>query len=456
VTADSSRAELPLRLRIGWGLGSLPGSALSVTANVLLMRFMTDTLGISAALGSSVFAFAKLWDAVNDPLIGAFSDRVSTPWGRRLPWILAGGLLSAVVVVASFSVPIQSGPGLVIYMGVAMLLFATTYSLLMIPYLAMPAEMTQSYHGRTQLMSLRVLFSSMGSSIGLTGGPWLLHQWGATRAGHSSMAMVIAGIAALTTVLCVWLIRDAPRTVRPPGATPGLLVQLRSALSNRPFVWLLVAKCLYFVTLAFTLTTFAYFTKHVLKTSDAWLGAFLLAQSLSVVLSQPLWLRVARVLGKQRGFMLAGACYGLAYFSWWFAGPDEPLPLIFARAIAIGIAGGGTFLLTQAMLPDAIEYDHLRTGLRREGVFTGVFVFVEQAAGAVGVAIIGFVLAATGYVATTEGRLVEQPQSAIQGIYFCMAILPLAFQAIAILAISRYDLTAEKLAGMRAQAAAAN
>jgi GPH family glycoside/pentoside/hexuronide:cation symporter len=315
--------------------------------------------------------------------------------------------------------------------------------------------MTQSYHGRTQLMSLRVLFSSMGSSIGLTGGPWLLHQWGATRAGHASMALVIAGVAAVTTVLCVWLIRDAPRTVRPAGATPGLLVQLRSALSNRPFVWLLVAKCLYFVTLAFTLTTFAYFTKHVLKTSDAWLGAFLLAQSLSVVLSQPLWLRVARACGKQRGFMLAGACYGLAYFSWWFAGPDEPLPLIFARAIAIGVAGGGTFLLTQAMLPDAIEYDHHRTGLRREGVFTGVFVFVEQAAGAIGVAIIGFVLSATGYVATTEGRLVAQPESAIQGIYFCMAILPLVFQAIAILAISRYDLTAEKLAGMRARTAAA-
>jgi GPH family glycoside/pentoside/hexuronide:cation symporter len=456
VNDAAAKAELPLRLRVGWGLGSLPGSALSVTANVLLMRFMTDTLGISAALGSSVFAFAKLWDAINDPLIGAFSDRVSTPWGRRLPWILAGGLLSAVVVVASFSVPIQSGPGLVVYMGVAMLLFATTYSLLMIPYLAMPAEMTQSYHGRTQLMSLRVLFSSMGSSIGLTGGPWLLHQWGATRAGHASMALVIASVAAVTTVLCVWLIRDAPRTTRPAGVAPGLLVQLRSALSNRPFVWLLVAKCLYFVTLAFTLTTFAYFTKHVLKTSDAWLGTFLLAQSLSVVLSQPLWLRVARAFGKQRGFMLAGACYGLAYFSWWFAGPDEPLPLIFARAIAIGVAGGGTFLLTQAMLPDAIEYDHLRTGLRREGVFTGVFVFVEQAAGAIGVAIIGFVLSATGYVATTEGRLVAQPQSAIQGIYSCMAILPLVFQVIAIFAISRYDLTAEKLAEMRLRTAAAN
>jgi GPH family glycoside/pentoside/hexuronide:cation symporter len=154
--------------------------------------------------------------------------------------------------------------------------------------------------------------------------------------------------------------------------------------------------------------------------------------------------------------MLAGTCYGLAHFSWWFAGPEEPVALILARAVAIGLSGGGTFLLTQAMLPDAIEFDHHRTGLRREGVFTGVFVFVEQAAGALGVAIIGFFLAALGYVATTEGRVVPQPDSAILGIYICMAILPLVFQAIAILAISRYDLTAEKLAGMRALRAAAS
>ncbi len=446
--------EPSLRLRIGWGLGSLPGSALSVTANVLLLRFMTDTLGIAAALASTVFAAAKVWDAINDPMIGAFSDRVETRWGRRLPWILAGGLLSSVVVVAAFAAPLPAGNGLVVYMAVAMLAFATTYSMLMIPYLAMPAEITDSYHGRTQLMSFRVLFSSAGSTLGLGVGPMLLAAWGATRAGHARMALVIACIAAATTLLCVWMLRDAPRTVRPAEPPPGIVPQLRSALQNRPFVWLLVAKFLYFVVLAFTLTTFAYFTKHVLKASDAWLATFLMVQSLSVIGSQPIWLRVARVFGKQRGFMLAGACYGLAHFSWWFAVPDEPVALIFARAVAIGLAGGGTFLLTQAMLPDAIEFDHIRTGLRREGVFTGAFVFVEQAAGAFGVAIIGFVLATMGYVATTEGRVVQQPQSAILGIYVCMAILPALFQLVSILAISRYDLSAEKLAGMRAQFAA--
>ena len=354
------------------------------------------------------------------------------------------------VSFASFAVPIQSGPALVAYMGIAMLLFATTYSLLMIPYLAMPAEITDSYHGRTQLMSFRVLFSSVGSTLGLGLGPMLLAAWGATRSGHARMALVIAGIAAVTLLLSVWLVRGAPRTERPAEPAPPLLAQMRSTLDNRPFLWLLAAKFIYFIVLAFTLTTFAYFTKHVLRTSDAWLGTFLLVQSLSVVGSQPIWLRVARTLGKQRGFMIAGACYGLAHLSWWLAGPDEPVALIFARAVAIGLAGGGTFLLTQSMLPDAIEYDHLRTGLRREGVFTGVFVFVEQAASALGVALIGFVLVAMGYVETTEGRLVTQPASAITGIYLCMSVLPFAFQVFALLAISRYDLTAERLATLRA------
>ena len=103
-------------MRIGWGLGSLPGSALSVTANVLLLRFMTDTLGMAAALAGSLFAVAKLWDAVVDPFIGRLTDRIRTPWGHRLPWILAGGLLSALVLVAAFAAPLADGTGLIVYM----------------------------------------------------------------------------------------------------------------------------------------------------------------------------------------------------------------------------------------------------------------------------------------------------------------------------------------------------
>ncbi len=438
-------------MRIGWGLGSLPGSALSVTANVLLLRFMTDTLGIGAALAGSLFAVAKLWDAVIDPFVGRLTDRVRTPWGHRLPWILSGGLLSALVLVAAFAVPLVNGTGLIVYMTIVLLLFATTYSMLMIPYLAMPAEMVGSYHGRTQMMSIRVLCSSAGTTLGLGVAPMLLAHWGATRAGHTKVAMLIAVVAVVTTILCVWMIRDAPRPVRPESPPIALRDQWRMAVANRPFIWLLTAKFLYFIVLACSITTFAYFTKHVLKTSDAWLGTFLMLQSLAVVASQPLWLRVARSAGKKTGFMVAGLAYGLGHLSWWFATPAEPTALIFARAAWIGIAGGGTFLFMQAMLPDALEFDQLSTGQNRAGVFTGVFVFVEQAAGALGAAMIGLLLGGMGYVATTEGRIAAQPAGAVLGIYLCMSVIPFVVQLSSLLAMSRYSLTADTLERLRVQ-----
>lgn len=443
---------LAWRTRIGWGLGSLPGSALAVTANVLLMRFMTDTLGIAAALAGTLFATAKLWDAFVDPLIGTASDRLSTPWGRRLPWIFVGGVLAAVAMVAGFWAPIVQGPGLLVYMTVVLLLFATSYSMLMIPYLAMPAEIEPSYHGRTQMMSIRVLCSSAGSTLGLGLMPVLLSYWGATRSGHFRAALLIAAISIVAILACVWLLRDVPRTLAVASTQPALREQLRSALSNRPFVWLLTAKFLYFVVLAFSITTFAYFTKHVLKTSDAWLGTFLTVQSVAVVASQPVWLRLSRVFGKKSGFMVAGLLYGLGHLSWWFATASEPVALILARAVAIGVAGGGTFLFMQAMLPDALEYDRLRTGQNRAGVFTGIFVFVEQASGALATAAIGILLGLMGYVAATEGRMTEQPESALLGVYLCMSVIPFVLILISLAAMSRYDLTEQSLAAIRERA----
>lgn len=446
--------ELPLRIRLGWGLGSMPMSALSITANVLVLRFMTDTLGIAAATAALAMSIAKIWDAVNDPLMGTISDRVHTRWGQRLPWMVVGGLLTPIVVVGIFAAPTQSPAITVIYMVTCTLLFATTYTMFMIPYMIMPAEITSSYHGRTQLMSFRVVFSSLGSMAGMGLGPVLLATWGATQEGHIKMAAVICGISALAVLICVWLLWDAPRGTALTKAQPSILAQVRSTLSNRPFMWLLSAKIFYYMHLSFTLGTFAYFTKHVLKVSDVWLGSILTTQTVVLICSQPLWMWLGRRLGKRTGVMLALAIFATAHLSWWFAAPGDPIWLVVARSVAMGIGGGGTFLLTQAMLPDIMEYDRHMMGERREGLFAGVFVFVEKVAGALGVAFVGFFLQLMGYVKSTAGTSVAQPDSAILALYICVALLPAAFCVAAAVVMTRYDLSPEKLAELRLRAAA--
>ena len=454
-TEATEPGALPLRVRLGWGLGSMPMSALSITANVLVLRFMTDTLGIAAATAALAMSIAKIWDAVNDPLMGTICDRVNTPWGQRLPWMVVGGLLTPIIVVALFAAPTGSPAITVIYMVSCTLLFATTYTMFMIPYMIMPAEITSSYHGRTQLMSFRVVFSSLGSMAGMGLGPVLLATWGATQEGHIKMAAVICGLALLAVVMCTWLLREAPRGTPVRKAHPPIISQVRSTLSNRPFLWLLTAKVFYYMHLAFTLGTFAYFTKHVLKVSDVWLGSVLTTQTLVLIGSQPLWMWLGRRLGKRSGVILALGIFAAAHLSWWFAAPGDPTWQVIARSVVMGIGGGGTFLLTQAMLPDIMEYDRLMMGERREGMFAGVFVFVEKVAGAVGVAFVGVFLQVMGYVKSTAGVAVVQPASAILALYVCVSILPMLLCVAAAAVMTRYDLSPEKLAVIRLRAASA-
>jgi glycoside/pentoside/hexuronide:cation symporter, GPH family len=438
-------AAVPLRLRIGWGLGSFPTILMNHCAMVLALRFMTDTLGIAATGAAMIYAIAKVWHALADGIIGYLCDRIATPWGRRLPWMLVGGLISTGMLVAIFSAPMLAPAQLRIYMLGAILAFATGYATFKVPYMALPVDITESYHGRTQLMSFRVLFVSLATMVAMGAGPMLLGAWGATREGYARMALLMAAVAAVTVLLCVWLLRNVPSPALVVQQRPKLSYQLRTAFEHRAFMRLMLAKLAYFFGSGLMLASFAYFTKYVLKVSDLWLGGYLGLLSVGMIASQPLWLYVARRSGKRNGFLLAGAVSVAGLLSWFGAGAGEPIALLVSRALFIGVGSGGMFMLSQAMLPDTLEYDARRTGLQRSGIFTGIYVMVEQVGVAVALASIGVLLGALGYVHSTGAGRVEQPEAVLFGIYLCVSAAPAVAFVLAMVAIWGYDLSEEKL-----------
>ncbi|MFM6828951.1 MAG: MFS transporter [Novosphingobium sp.] len=432
---------------MGWGLGTLGPVTVLTASNVLLLRYLTDHVGIAAALASSLIGFSKLLDAFLDPAMGWLSDRTKSRMGRRRPYLLGGGVLLAMAVVGLFSIPeIADYQMRATYVGAVLVFYALAYTVFNIPYLSMPAEMTTDYHERSYLMSFRVYAVGLSTIAASVLGPILLSALGGGAEAYLAMAFVFVPLILISAGICFHSTRNAAFTAKEAKSHYPIGEQIRSVLSNKPFLILILIKFLTLMSLGVQ-AVYAFFFTYVLKLSDAYLGQFFLCSSLGMILSQPVWLRIARMIGSKRNTYIIALLLSLpAFLSWLVAGAGEPVIQVYMRAFVIGVSGGGAILMGQSLLPDTMEYDYRRTGLRREGVFAGFYTTVEKVSGAIGISVVGAILSSAGYI-QSQGVGAVQPESAVRAIYLVMGFLPATISFLGIIALLFYSLSEEKLKG---------
>ena len=174
--------------------------------------FMTTFLGIGAGAAATLLLVSKLYDMVTDPLMGVISDRTTTRWGRRRPFLMLGGAISAIGLALVFNPPaIANQAWLIAYVLGALLVTYTGYTVFNIPYMAMPAEMTRSYHERTTLMSHRVVFLNIGALIAVSA--FAIVEWlGNDRAAHGTMGLAFAMLIFLGCAYCFFGTASARQT----------------------------------------------------------------------------------------------------------------------------------------------------------------------------------------------------------------------------------------------------
>lgn len=448
--ATTAEAALPLYACVGWGAGTLAVAALFNAVNVLLLRYLVDFVGIGATLAGSLIGLSKLYDALIDPLVGAVSDRTKSRAGRRRPYVLAGGVLLGIAALMLFNVPTAlRGSGATGYVVLSLLVYATAYATLSVPYMAMPAEMTRDYHERSRLISFRVYATAIASLVALFVGPMLMVHAGGGQAGHTALSVMLAILSVAAAWFCFHATRNAP--FHPAGEQPKMSVGAKLALiaSNRPFLLLMGIKLCQLMALAVTQASMPFLFKRVLGLSDSMLGLYFLVFYVAMIASQPIWLRGGRRYGKRTLSIWVTAIYGLMYLSWYFVHPGEPLAILFFRALVFGGTGGGVLLLGQSMLPDTMEWDFRRTGLRREGVLAGLYTVIEKLAYALGAAATGIVLGRSGYIQATGATAVTQPPSAIAAVYMLASWAPMGLLFCACILLCFYDLSESKLAGTK-------
>ncbi|MCB7136413.1 MFS transporter [Cellulosimicrobium marinum] len=432
----------------GYAAGSVGTGGFATLPGLVLLVYLTDALAVPAAVAGLIVTGAKVWDVVIDPFIGRASDRDLARRGSRRRLMTVGALALPVFFTVTFAVPGAAGPtAAALWVLVAFLLAATAFSLFQVPYIALPAEIVPSYDGRTRLLAWRVAALAFAILLFGAGGPALRGD-GESLSGYLVMG-VVSGVVIGAGMLVAT--RVAPSKAAPAPATDGSdapdgsggawLAAVREAgdtlRRSRPFRALLGTFVLQAVATGLMLAGAAYVARYVLRDEAAvsYLFAALIAPAL---LCMPLWTRVARRRGKERGFVVAtvlfaAAALGMVPMLW------APGPWLYVPTALAGVAYAGMQALPLAMLPDVIAHDARTTG-GRGGAFSGVWTAGETTGMALGPAVLSVVLGVTGYVSTRAGETATQPGSAVDGIALSFSLVPAVLVLVSLVPLVRYGL----------------
>jgi glycoside/pentoside/hexuronide:cation symporter, GPH family len=436
--AAAAEAAVPARLRVGYSLGSLVTGAFGTVPGLLLLPYLTDTLGIGAAVAGLLVLAPKAWDVLLNPVAGRISDRA----GVRRPFVLAGGLALAVLFALIFAAPWRAGAAAGAYVAVAFFAAATAFAFFQVPYIAMAAEMTDSYAERTRLMTWRVAVLAVAILLSGAGAPVIVAAAGDGIGGYRLMGVFVAGLIVLGA-LGLYLSTATARFRAPMESEPSLRAQLRVAIGNRAFRGLLICWVVQAAGIATMLAGVKYFATHVLRDEETGPTVLFACFVGPALLVMPLWQRVGDRVGKLRSYVVASLIFAVGAVL-MAAAPVVPVVAIYLLAAIIGTGYAGQQVFALAMLPDCIAYDAARTGRRQAGVFTGVWTAGETLGLALGPGVYALVLAVFGYVSSTSGT-VAQSGSARLGVLLGTSVLPAVIVAGALVFLRGYDLTRERM-----------
>ena len=430
--ATETGHKLSQKLKFAWGTGSIGTVSVLTITSLLLLFFMTTVLGIAPALAGSLLFGAKLFDAFAAPIMGGVSDHWQGRWGRRAPFLFAGAAVCALGVLLVFNPPASlAGNPLSGWMLMSLLVIALGYTLFNVPYLAMPAEMTDDRLERTSIMSWRIGFISIGGLlIGLM--PQLATSWGGGRQGFGAIGWLLAAIIFLTMSTAGFA---ALRTRRVDSTAKSSVRGIRRyapVLANKAFMLVMVAKILQLIGIASLTASILFLLKSVLGAPDSAVAFYVGAATAGTMLTIPLWARINKRFSKQSLYIVACLAYSAMVLTWLLGTYGEPLEIIMARGFFTGICTGGVLLMGQSLLPDAIDEDCRKSGIRREGLYAGAYSLVEKLSSAVGPLIIGFILQIFHFQPSL-GPGARQPDDAIMGIYFGASILPATLYALSVI-----------------------
>jgi GPH family glycoside/pentoside/hexuronide:cation symporter len=446
--------KLNFSTKLAYGAGDLGPAITANVAGVFQLFFFTNIAGLSAGLAGSVLMLGKIWDAINDPVVGVLSDRTRSRWGRRHPWMIFGAIPFGIFFFLQWIVPRFSADptanqwGLFWYYVVVAIIFNVFYTAVNLPYTALTPELTQDYNERTSLNSFRFTFSIGGSILSLV---LALAIFGVIK-DPAQQYLVLGGICAVLSVLplywCVWGTRRRVMAVanqRPEEETESIpfLQQLKIVFSNRPFLFVIGIYLCSWLAVQNTVAIIPYFVVNWMGLSQQVFTQVVLAVQATALVMLFVWSAVSQRLGKKAVYFMGMSLWIVAEIGLFFLQPGQ-VGLMYLLAVMAGVGVSTAYLIPWSMIPDVIELDELQTGQRREGIFYGFMVLLQKFGLAAGLFLVGQTLQWSGFIKTAVGEAAPtQPASALLAIRCIVGPVPAVILICGLILAYFYPITRE-------------
>lgn len=430
---------------LGYAVGDLGINLNFQLIGFYLAYFYTDVFGISAAHVAGLFLAARIWDAVNDPLMGYIADRTRTRWGRFRPYVLLGAIPLNLVLLACFWVPDVSETAKLVYVYVTYIMHGMAFTAVGLPYSSMTAAITQDQQERSVISSYRMFFAVVVAlSVVSIGVPPFVALFGTKQAGFFAMACIFGVTSSALLLFSASKSKERIHVAPEPYRASDIF---RIILKNDALLVLSTAMflntCVWVIYSAVALYFFEYVMGDTTLQSIYFL--WMLPANVAGVMAAP-WL--TKRYGKLKIFIWGSGIVSVFLIFRQFV-PDQMVALMFAVSMA-GSFGQMLCAITQwGMLPDTVEYGQYITGLRSEAIPYAVFSFTQKIGLAVGGALTTGVLAATGYVANST-----QSPEVIASIRWLFNLFPAGFSLACLLALLFYKLTPTRFDEIRTLLAA--
>lgn len=436
---------ISLRRKIGYGFGDMGLSVSYFTVGFFFLYYLTDIVSLKPYLAGIAWFVGQAWDSINDPLMGAISDHTLSRFGRKRVYLLFGALPFAVSFILMWMVPLGgSQTAKFIFATVAILVYTTFYSLILVPYQALVPVITNDYDERTQIIGIRAILSTIGTLVG-GGAAMLVSSFSSELTGLRVMALSFAIVLLITVFISGHSVRGLEKPsetkIIPPLGYRKFYLKL---MRDRNVLALMSFKFMGAIATGALMAALPYFAKHIL--GDEGYSTIGLAIYITVAaVCIPIWNRLTRHFDKRRLLLIAMMILALILLFTGFFVSEQSAIAFYISCALMGTVMSAYMLIAFSFPPDLVDYYEHVSGGRYESLIFGLWLIIHQ----LGIAFAGLFIGMFLQVFHYNSALTEQTGSTLWAIRIALGVLPGAAMISAVMILQRYSITRKTFEGIR-------